>query len=175
MWAYVLEQRETDPPNDRTYKLRVNFAEYSAPAEVADLAKSVEDVLYESGYYRPERTRIYRDNPFEGEPVVDDDDDDKIYHLRANADRLPYDEPISDADRGEAQPFYVLASKLCERQPTMDIVTVPSTAVQGNASPSPRALARLSRPLTRRFPNFCRHQERWKLLRPYFTTSSINT
>jgi hypothetical protein len=130
VWAYALEQRETDSGNERTYKLRLNFDKYPAASNVGHLAKSVENELYESGYYRPERTRIYRNNPFEGEPVVDDDDD-KLYHLKAGVKKLENNEPISDANRGEAQPFYVLVSKLRKRQPAMDIAAAPSAAAQG--------------------------------------------
>ena len=130
VWAYVLEEQEAVPPSKPAYKLRLKFARYVCRALVDDLARSVGNTLYESGYFRPEKIRIYRNNPF-AEEHVENNNDDKIYHLRDSANELNNNVPISDVDREDTHPFYVLVSKLEKRQPAMDIAAATSVAVQG--------------------------------------------
>jgi len=141
VWAYVLEQQEADPSSQPTYKLRLTFAEFPAAENVGHLAKSVKDELYKSGYFAPEKTRIFRDNPFEeADEEVKNDDSDSHFHFSGSAVKLGNDQPIEDADREATRPFYVLVSKLREQQPATAIAAAPFAALRGSAGELVREL-----------------------------------
>ena len=117
VWAFVLE--EDEDWDGSTYKLRVDIAEYSCSANVGHLEKSVKTELERMEYAVPDRIRIFKDNPFQEAEV----EEDVALHLKPGTKHLRNNVKVTDADRDDEHPFFVLVSRLRKRQPSMDIST----------------------------------------------------
>ena len=120
VWAFVLE--EDEDWDGSTYKLRVDIAEYPCSSNVGHLEKSVKTELERMEYAVPDRIRIFKDNPFQ-EAEVEENNFEIAYRLKPGTKHLRNNVKVTDADRGDEHPYFVLVSRLRKRQPSMDIST----------------------------------------------------